>query len=71
MIGRDHQRKGFGAAAMRLIADHVRALPGGTALITSWVPVEGGPEPFYRGLGFVPTGEVDDGEHVGRLELGG
>lgn len=35
----------------------------------SWVPAPGGPEPFYRGLGFEPTGEVDDGEVIGRLAL--
>lgn len=70
MVGRDFQRKGYGRAAMGLIVDHVRTLPGAEALLTSWVPADGGPEPFYRGLGFVPTGEVDDGEHVGRLELG-
>lgn len=54
---------------MRLITDHVRTLPRATALLTSWVPEDGGPEPFYRVLGFEPTGEVDDGEVVGRLEL--
>ena len=71
MVADGYQRKGYGRAAMGLLIDHVRTLPGAEALLTSWVPAEGGPEPFYRGLGFVPTGEVDDGEHVGRLELGG
>ncbi|MCI0345283.1 MAG: hypothetical protein L0221_07535 [Chloroflexi bacterium] len=27
------------------------------------------PEPFYRRFGLEPTGEVDDGEVVGRLPL--
>lgn len=71
MIGDRFQRRGYGRAAMRLLVDHVRTLPGATALVTSWVPAEGGPEPFYRGLGFAPTGEVDDGEVVGRVELVG
>ena len=69
MIAAPFQRLGFGAAALRLLVDHVRTLPGATALMTSWVPAVGGPEPFYRGLGFEPTGEVDDGEVVGRLPL--
>ena len=54
---------------MALLADHVRNLPGATHLVTSRVPGPGSPEGFYLGLGFEPTGEVDDGEVVGRLEL--
>ena len=69
MIAAPFQRLGFGEAALRLLVDHVRTLPGATALITSWVPADGGPEPFYRDFGFEPTGEVDDGEVVGRLPL--
>jgi len=71
MIGDDFQRRGYGRVAIRLILDHVRTLPGAAVLMTSWVPAEGGPEHFYRGLGFVPTGEVDDGEVVGRVDLRG
>ena len=71
MIDHGFQRRGYGRAAMARIVEHLRTLPGATVLTTSWVPAEGGPEPFYRGLGFVPTGEVDDGEHIGRLELEG
>lgn len=70
MIDARFQGLGYGRAAMRMIADHVRGLPGAAALLTSWVPEPGGPEPFYCGLGFEPTGEVDDGEVVGRLSLG-
>ena len=33
-------------------------------LLLSYVPGEGSPEGFYRGLGFEPTGEVDEGEVV-------
>ena len=57
-----------GRAAMALLADHDRNLPGATHLVTSRVPGPGSPEGFYLGLGFEPTGEVDDGEVVGRLE---
>ncbi len=69
MIADGFQGRGYGRAAIRLLVDHVRTQPGATHLITSWVPEPGGPEPFYRGLGFEPTGEVDDGEVVGRLAL--
>lgn len=68
MVGDGLQRKGIGSAAIALAIEEVRAR-GGTEMYTSWVEGEGGPEPFYRKLGFVPTGEIDDGEVVVRLEL--
>lgn len=69
MVDARFQGLGYGRAAIHLIAEHVRALPGATALTVSWVPAPGGPEPFYLGLGFEPTGEVHEGEVVGRLDL--
>lgn len=69
MIADGQQRKGYGRAALAAIVDHVRTLPGATELLVSWVPAPGGPEPFYLGLGFVPTGAVHDGEVEARLEL--
>ena len=67
MIDADHQRRGYGRAAMAALVEHIKSLPDGRALTTSYVPGEGTPGPFYEGLGFVPTGEVDDGEVVLRL----
>ena len=69
MIAKPFQRRGYGAAALALAIDHVRGL-GATALLTSTVPGDGTPRPFYEGLGFVATGQVDDGEEVLRLDLG-
>ena len=69
MIDARYQGRGYGREAIRLLADHVRTLPRATDLFVSYVPDEGGPEPFYRGLGFEPTGEIDDGEVVARLRL--
>ena len=69
MIGGDHQGKGFGRRAMDYVIDYVRTRPGAKELLTSYVPIEGGPEPFYRQLGFVPTGDVHEGEVVIRLDL--
>jgi len=70
MIAAEFQRRGYGRAALALIVDHVRSLPDARELLVSWVPADGGPEPFYRGLGFVATGELDGEEVVARLELG-
>ena len=47
---------------MEQVIDYVRTRPHAIELLTSWVPKPGGPEAFYLGLGFVPTGEVDEGE---------
>lgn len=69
MIAAPFQRRGYGAAALALAIEHVRSL-GAKELLTSTVPGEGTPRPFYEGLGFVATGAVDDGEEVLRLEFG-
>lgn len=71
LIDAGHQRRGHGAAAVRLVADAVRAA-GGETLFTSYVPGAGSPGPFYERLGFVPTGEVDShGEVHLALDLAG
>ncbi len=69
MIDARYQRLGFGRQALRLFIDHVRTRPNATELLTSYVPGEGTPAPFYAGLGFVETGKVDDGENVIKLAL--
>lgn len=69
MVDGRYQGMRFGDRAMKLLIEHVRSLPGATELMVSYVPGEGSPEPFYTGFGFVPTGEVDDGENIMLLNL--
>lgn len=69
MIDARFQGYGFGRRALDLVIDYVKTRPGATALLTSCVPGDGSPCPFYEKLGFVYTGEVDDGELVMRLAL--
>lgn len=69
MIADGLQGSGYGRRAIELLVDHVRTRPGATELLVSWVPGEASPEGFYLGLGFMPTGEVDEGEVVARLVL--
>jgi diamine N-acetyltransferase len=52
-----------------MVVELVRA-DGATELLTSHHPADDGPGPFYRKYGFTPTGQVDDGEPVLRLDLG-
>lgn len=70
LLDRRHQRRGIGQRALSAWLADLRAA-GHRTVRTSWVPERGGPEPFYTRLGFVPTGEVEDGEVVARLDLGG
>ena len=69
MIADGLQGRGYGRAALALVVDHVRSLPGATELLVSWLPGDGSPEGFYLGLGFEKTGEMDGDEVLARLRL--
>ncbi|MDD4903453.1 MAG: GNAT family N-acetyltransferase [Candidatus Bipolaricaulis sp.] len=69
MIGGPHQKKGFGRQAMNLILERARSRPSAVEVTLSYVPIEGNPEPFYRCMGFEPTGKVEGGEIVMRRAL--
>jgi diamine N-acetyltransferase len=64
MIDAKHQKRGHGRAALALVIEHARTLPGVTVLRTSYVDVRGNASPLYLATGFAPTGAVDDGEIV-------
>ncbi|MEI6531117.1 MAG: GNAT family N-acetyltransferase [bacterium] len=69
MIDRRFQRRSFGWKALALLVEHVRPLPGAKELLTSYVPGEGSPGPFYHAFGFVDDGRVEEGENVSVLKL--
>ena len=69
MIDAHYQGHGYGRRALELLVEYVKTRPGAKALMTSCVPGDGSPCSFYERLGFVPTGEVDEGEIVLRLAL--
>ncbi len=68
MVDARYQGLGVGRAALGQVVTQLRAR-GFQRLLTSYVPGPGCPEPFYRRLGFTPTGEVDGGEVVLALAL--
>jgi diamine N-acetyltransferase len=70
LIDAGHQRHGFGTAALDLVVRYIRQRPGAVELVTSAVPGEGSPIPFYERLGFLPTGTMHGDEHVLVLALG-
>jgi diamine N-acetyltransferase len=69
MIDARHQGRGIGQKALELLFEYVKTRPGAKVLYTSCVPGAGSPGPFYEKMGFVYTGEEDDGELVMRREL--
>jgi len=69
MIDAHYQSIGIGRKALEQVIAYVKTRPGAKEMFTSCVPGEGSPCPFYERLGFVFTGEEDDGELVMRLKF--
>lgn len=72
MIDRREQGRGLGEQALRLVIDEAKARPGTDALTLSYVPDQAASQRlarFYGRMGFVPTGEIDEGEVVMRMSL--
>jgi diamine N-acetyltransferase len=70
MIDMRYQKLGFARRALELLIQHVKTRPHATKLDVSCVPDgDESPCPFYQKMGFVPTGEVDNGEVVMSLKL--
>ncbi len=63
MVGEGYQGRGTGRAAVALLEDELRAA-GWSTLETSFVPVDGGAEGFWRRCGFEYTGRLLHGEPV-------
>lgn len=68
LIDRLHQRRGIGGRVLDLVEQECLKM-GDRTLLTSWEEGKGSPRPFYLSHGFVPTGEIVDGETEGRKQL--
>ena len=69
LIDVQSQGRGYGREAVGLVADIARE-NGAAELLTSYGLGEGGPELFYRRVGFKPTGELaEKGEIIVALDL--
>ncbi len=67
MIDVRFQGRGLGRDALLQVIERVRQKPNSTCLLTSVIPRDGNARGFYEKLGFVATGELDEGEEVLRL----
>jgi diamine N-acetyltransferase len=68
LIGKDYQRKGYAAQAMRLALEEIR-LRGGTRVRTMHKPNNAAVSALYSGLGFKPIGIHDDGDTLLEISL--
>lgn len=69
LVDQRHQGRGYGAAALGLVVEHVRTRPDAQVLITSVVPGPRSPMGFYLHQGFRDTGTDHEGERVLELPL--
>ncbi|KOU85094.1 MULTISPECIES: GNAT family N-acetyltransferase [unclassified Streptomyces] len=63
------QGKGYGRFAVNAVVEEIRRRGTHQRAHVSWHIGPGGPEPFYLGLGFTPTGELSGDQRVGVLTL--
>jgi diamine N-acetyltransferase len=69
MIAEPYHGRGYGRQAVERLVEYVKTRPGAKELLVSYHKGEKSPEGFYLKLGFEPTGEIIEGEHVARLAL--
>lgn len=69
MIDRDHQRKGYGRAAMEQVIEMMIDRVGCVEIVTSFNPANEVASGLYASLGFRPTGEIEDDEPLVALSV--
>jgi len=69
MIGRKHQGKGYGRAALAHALDEIRATPGVKKVSIGYMPENPVAKSFYANFGFAEVGTDEDGEIIAELKL--
>jgi diamine N-acetyltransferase len=71
MVDRRFQGRGYGRAAMRLLLDRLRAIPGCDEVAISYEPENDVARRLYASCSFRETVEVLEGETVARISFAG
>lgn len=69
MIDSTYQGRGYGRTAMQQVISRLKEYPDCQIIETSYVPENTVAAKLYNSLGFVPTGELEEGEIVVRLVI--
>ncbi|HRA47709.1 MAG TPA: GNAT family N-acetyltransferase [Thermomicrobiales bacterium] len=69
MIGANHQRRGYGRAALAILIEEWQAIPSVPQVMVSFDPANAVAEALYISFGFVPGEIAEWGERVARLSL--
>lgn len=69
MIDIDHQRKGFGKAAIIKLIDMMSEIPGCDEIFVGYRPENFVAHALYMSAGFKRTGQMLQGEYIARLDL--
>ena len=69
VIGREHQRRGYGRAAVVALLERLRREQDCTSAALSYAAENEPARALYSSLGFAETGEREDDEHVARLRF--
>lgn len=69
VIGREHQRRGYGRAAVLALLERLRREQGCSTAALSYAPDNAAARDLYASVGFAETGEREDDELVARLPL--
>jgi diamine N-acetyltransferase len=69
MIALEHQGKGYGTEAMKQAIEMIKKDDRFNCVYLDYVPENTVAKHVYEKLGFVPTGEIDDGEIIMRLDI--
>jgi diamine N-acetyltransferase len=71
MIDKNHQGKGYGKKAMLTALELIRTFPYGKASLVSlsYEPENLAAKSLYSSLGFVETGDTQEGELIANLAL--
>lgn len=68
MVAKEHQKKGYGRAAIELLKD-IAKNEDAEGLMTSYVLTNDIAGKLYAAMGMAKTGEIEDGEYLAAMKF--